>query len=243
MTTPPNGAPPNQPYPYGPPRVPPPGYQQPGYQQPGYPYPPSPTPPKGGVGKAILIIAAAGVGFLILIGVLGAAFGSDKDDPVVTKADSDSTASAASEPTAPPSNKAAPIADTITYPDGLAVRISGITSGSSSNQFDSGGPFTLISFELRATKDKTLDAADWYAPYLNYGPGGIAAPDTILSGSVNGVTPADFGGTGLIQPGGVVTVTFAYEVPLDQLGSATVTPRWPGRMTWNGDLTTIPPSR
>ncbi|MFH5207907.1 hypothetical protein [Antrihabitans spumae] len=232
---PPNGVPPHQPYPYGPP---------PGYPPTQYPYPPNQPPPsKGlGVGKVLLIIAAAVVGFIVFIGVLGAALGSDKDEPVVTNIGATPSV-VEDKPADPPTDKAAPIAGTITYPDGLAARISGVTSGPSSNQFDSDGPLTLISFELRATKDKTLDAADWSPPYLNYGPGGTAAEHTIIAGDVNGISPADFSGTGLIQPGGVVTVTFAYEIPLEQLTSVTITPRWPGRMTWGGDLTTIPPSR
>lgn len=148
-----------------------------------------------------------------------------------------------SEPAAPAeaSKKIVGPRDTISYPDdGLAVTVSALTEGPSTNQFDGTGAgysnFTLISFELRNVGDDTLDAADWYAPYLNYGPGGASAEPEWLAGTVNGLQPNDFKGSGLIAPGGVVTATFAYQLAIADLVPATITPRWPGRMVWTGNF-------
>ncbi|WP_256988873.1 hypothetical protein [Rhodococcus sp. 05-2255-1e] len=118
----------------------------------------------------------------------------------------------------------------------MAATVTAVTEGTSSNQFDPDGPFTVISVELRNTGTETLDAADWYTPYLNYGPGGLAADDALIAGTVNGVETNDLKGSGLIPPGGVVTVNSAYDVSIAQLSPATITPQWPGRRLWTGDF-------
>ncbi|SNS54915.1 DUF2510 domain-containing protein [Rhodococcoides kyotonense] len=139
------------------------------------------------------------------------------------------------------SSKIAGPRDTITYADdGLAVTVTALTEGPSTNQFDGTGTgyssFTLISFELRNVGNDTLDAADWYAPYLNYGPGGASAEAEWLAGTVNGLRTDDIKGSGLIPPGGIVTATFAYQLTIADLSQATITPRWPGRMVWTGNF-------
>ncbi|WP_082521021.1 DUF2510 domain-containing protein [Rhodococcus sp. Leaf278] len=126
--------------------------------------------------------------------------------------------------------------ETINYPDGLAVTVTALTGGQSTNSFDGDGPFTIISIELRNTGTDTFDAADWWTPYLNYGPGGSSAEDAWLSGTVNGIKSDGVKGSGLIPPGGVVTVNSAYEVSVAQLSPATITPQWPGRRLWTGDF-------
>ncbi|OZE22144.1 hypothetical protein CH262_18915 [Rhodococcus sp. 05-2255-1e] len=135
-----------------------------------------------------------------------------------------------------PSQPSASPRETITFTDGLAATVTAVTEGTSSNQFDPDGPFTVISVELRNTGTETLDAADWYTPYLNYGPGGLAADDALIAGTVNGVETNDLKGSGLIPPGGVVTVNSAYDVSIAQLSPATITPQWPGRRLWTGDF-------
>lgn len=135
-----------------------------------------------------------------------------------------------------PSQSSASPRETITFTDGLAATVTAVTEGASSNQFDPDGPLTVISVELRNTGTETLDAADWYTPHLNYGPGGLAADDALIAGTVNGVKTDDLKGSGLIPPGGVVTVNSAYKVSIAQLSPATITPQRPGRRLWTGDF-------
>ncbi|MGF0313102.1 hypothetical protein [Rhodococcus sp. IEGM1428] len=102
-------------------------------------------------------------------------------------------------------NNIAGLRDTITSTDdGLAVTITALAEGPSSNQFDGTGTgysnFTPTSFELRNVGNDTLDAADWYAAYLNYGPCGASAEAEWLSGTVNGLQADDLTGSGLIPP-------------------------------------------
>lgn len=182
-------------------------------------------------------------GVVLAVFILGNIVSAAMDDsPQVPASQSRVAAEARSTFSAPATTSPKPPAasgprETINYPDGLAVTVTALTEGPSTNSFDGGGPFTIISIELRNTGTDTFDAADWYTPYLNYGPGGSSAEDAWLAGTVNGVKADDFKGSGLIPPGGVVTVNSAYEVSIAQLSPATITPQWPGRRLWTGDFT------
>ncbi|MDV8024966.1 DUF2510 domain-containing protein [Rhodococcus sp. IEGM 1330] len=180
-----------------------------------------------------------GVIFLVVFfgGMAISAIEDDTTAPVARTPDTAETVAEAQSPeqVMETENVAGP-RDTLNYDDGLQAAVTAVVEGPSTSSLDDEGPYTVISYALHNTGTETLDAADWYAPHVNYGPAGVSTPSEILAGTISGIEPAWLKGSGLIAPGGTVTVSFAYKVAAAELSSATITPRWPGRKTWTGDF-------
>ncbi|WP_430330889.1 hypothetical protein [Rhodococcus sp. ACT016] len=195
---------------------------------------PPPQPPKKKNNVLPSIFAAIGV-ITVLFIILGACDDSGGSNSSASSRTRISPDSATTVERAPKQSVAGP-RETLTFEGGLTATVSSVTTGTSTNRFDHDGPITVIQFELRNAGTKTFDAADWWAPYLNYGPRGLIAEEISVAGTVNGIKPDLWKGSGLIPPGGVVTVSSAYGVTLPEMSPATITPRWEGRLLWSGDF-------
>lgn len=207
------------------------------YQPPPSYYPPQqwppPQPPKKKTPRFVIALIAV---CALALAVLALHESGGKSDTTPRSTTSRATEGTADATATPEPSAAAQPRDTLRFEDGLTATITNITTGISTNSAEQDGPITVIQIELRNTGSETLDAANWWAPYVNYGPQGLASQDLAVAGKVNGIEPDIQKGRGLIPPGGVVTVSSAYGIALDDMSPATITPRWPGRLLWSGDF-------